>query len=81
MAFGLVERGAQVTVCGRTYERAQQLAEAVGGKPLAWDERTSFKAFAVVNATSIGMHPEVDETPLDASGLGRFTRCTPFLVT
>lgn len=69
IAFGLVQRGANVTISGRTAERAQSLAEAVGGKPLAWNERTTCKAFAVVNATPIGMHPDVDQTPLDAASL------------
>lgn len=69
IAFALVGRGARVTISGRTPERAKQLAEAVSGEHVSWDERASIEADCLVNATPIGMHPNVEETPVDGSYL------------
>jgi 3-dehydroquinate dehydratase/shikimate dehydrogenase len=65
----LVERGARVTISGRTPERTQQLARAVGAEYVSWEERTSVAADILVNTTPVGMHPNVDESPIDAAYL------------
>jgi shikimate dehydrogenase len=61
-AIALSSAGAHVTVCARRWEAADRVAAqtGVGVAPMppvpgSWD--------VLVNATSAGMHPHVDETP------------------
>ncbi len=61
-AFALKRAGAQVTICARRAEAASAVAAATGTQPWtmppaagSWD--------LLVNATSAGMYPGVDETP------------------
>lgn len=63
VAFGLARRGAIVTIANRTEERAIHLAEEVGCRTTSWEMRASTPADILVNCTSIGMHPDVDESP------------------
>ncbi len=65
IAFGLQERGAQVTVVNRNYERAQSLAGDVGCFSKKSDDLPSLEADILINATPVGMFPEVNETPID----------------
>lgn len=69
IVVGLRRRGADITIASRTPERADELARFCGGKSLAWGLRENIKPDLVVNCTPVGMHPLVDETPLDASHL------------
>ncbi len=69
VAFGLVARGAKVTVANRTRERAARLAQELGCDSCALSELASCAADALVNTTSVGMWPNVDETPAPASVL------------
>jgi 3-dehydroquinate dehydratase/shikimate dehydrogenase len=64
-AFGLLRRGANVAIANRTYERGETLAKQLGCSVLAWDKRHSITPYVLVNATPVGMHPNVDETPYD----------------
>ena len=66
MAFGLVERGARLTLANRTHERAVRLAAAVGCQVVPLADAGSVPHDVLVNGTSLGMHPRVDGTPLDA---------------
>jgi 3-dehydroquinate dehydratase/shikimate dehydrogenase len=63
LAFGLHREGAQITITGRTYERAQKLAEEVKCKAVDWHARHSVSFDVLVNCTPVGMHPNVDEAP------------------
>ena len=63
VAFGLHREGAQITITGRTYERAQKLAEEVKCKAVDWHARHSVNFDLLVNCTPVGMHPNVDEAP------------------
>jgi 3-dehydroquinate dehydratase/shikimate dehydrogenase len=63
VAFGLHREGAQITIAGRTYERAQKLAEEVKCKAVDWHARHSVSCDILVNCTPVGMHPNVDEAP------------------
>lgn len=67
----LADAGAAVTITNRTNERAAQLASELGGTTCAWSARLAAARSAdlVVNATSVGMTPAVDETPLPAEAL------------
>jgi 3-dehydroquinate dehydratase/shikimate dehydrogenase len=65
IAYGLKRMGAQVTIAGRTAQRAQQLADALKCKTLDWANRFSIQPDILVNCTPVGMHPNVDATPYD----------------
>ncbi len=69
LAHGLHRNRALVTVVNRTPERAHKLAEEVGCRTLDWGARHSVLCDLVVNCTSVGMHPNVDESPLHYSFL------------
>jgi 3-dehydroquinate dehydratase/shikimate dehydrogenase len=69
VAHALQREGANVTIVNRTAERAHKLAEEVGCRTLDWGGRHSVICDTLVNCTSVGMHPNVDETPMHASFL------------
>jgi 3-dehydroquinate dehydratase/shikimate dehydrogenase len=69
IAFGLKQQGVEVTIASRTVERSQTLAELVNGKVVEWSGRHRLPYDCVVNATPIGMHPKVNETPFEAKHL------------
>ncbi len=64
IAFGLKVRGAKLVILNRTESRARELAREVGcdWQPLAG--LLTLDADVVINATSVGMYPNVDETPV-----------------
>jgi 3-dehydroquinate dehydratase / shikimate dehydrogenase len=69
MAFALQREGALVTITNRTVERAKGLANEVGCRHVEWTGRHSVLCDMVINCTSVGMHPHVDESPLHHSFL------------
>jgi 3-dehydroquinate dehydratase/shikimate dehydrogenase len=71
LAFGLTRRGAHLTITNRHDERATQLAEEVGCRTVTWSARASTIADVIINATPVGMHPNVDDTPLPAAAFSR----------
>jgi 3-dehydroquinate dehydratase/shikimate dehydrogenase len=64
VAFGVKERGAIVLILNRTRERADALAKDVGATVVALTDLPKLKLDAIVNATPVGMAPQVDATPL-----------------
>jgi 3-dehydroquinate dehydratase/shikimate dehydrogenase len=69
VAHALRSEGALVSIANRTSERATLLAEEIGGRHVEWQGRHSVLCDVVINCTSVGMHPDVDETPLHPSFL------------
>jgi 3-dehydroquinate dehydratase/shikimate dehydrogenase len=69
VAHALHREGALVTIVNRTAERARRLAEEVGCRHLDWGARHSVMSDLLVNCTPVGMHPNVDESPIHASFL------------
>jgi shikimate dehydrogenase len=75
IAFQLAADGARLLIANRTVERAQRLAEEVSriGSAQAFDLREACRlageAEILINSTSVGMHPRVDETPLPGEAL------------
>lgn len=67
IGYGLRQRGAIVAIASRTQERAEKLASAIGGRALPWSARHDIRVGMLVNCTPIGMHPDLDSTPYDAS--------------
>jgi 3-dehydroquinate dehydratase/shikimate dehydrogenase len=66
IAWGLHRQGAQVVVCGRDYKRADDLATDIGCKSMDWAARPNFDCDILINATPVGMHPHLDESPFEA---------------
>ncbi len=69
IAFGLHREGALVIVANRTAQRGQKLAEEVGCRVADWAARHTINCDMLVNGTSVGMHPNVDESPVHHSML------------
>ena len=69
LAHALPKAGAAVVLASRTLERAQRLAAEVGGKAVDWPARERTPCDIVVNCTPVGMHPNVDESPMPALAL------------
>jgi 3-dehydroquinate dehydratase / shikimate dehydrogenase len=69
IVYGLCSRGAHVTVASRTFARSEQLAKTYDCKAVPWDARTQSQAEVLVNCTPIGMHPNVDESPVNKTYL------------
>ncbi|WP_020473989.1 shikimate dehydrogenase [Zavarzinella formosa] len=55
---------APIYVVGRTMEKAEKLAAEVSGKAVEWERRHNLTCDYVVNCTPLGMHPNLDESPL-----------------
>jgi 3-dehydroquinate dehydratase/shikimate dehydrogenase len=66
VAYGLLEHGAKVTIYNRTVGRVQALAQNFGCSAGGMDEAPATDASIIINCTSVGMHPKVDASPLDA---------------
>ncbi len=71
MAFGVAHRGASVTITNRHDERATSLAEEVGCRTVGWSLRATTLTDVIINCTPVGMHPNVDDTPLPPSAFQR----------
>jgi 3-dehydroquinate dehydratase / shikimate dehydrogenase len=75
LVFGLVEQGANVTIVNRTPERGQRLAQdaaKVGPgtcQSAPTDSLMGMEFDVLCNLTSVGMHPNVDETPVPREAL------------
>jgi 3-dehydroquinate dehydratase/shikimate dehydrogenase len=67
----LQKEGSAVTVASRTADRALDLAQEFGCRQIDWSARNSFSCDVVVNCTPVGVHPDVDESPLHNSALKR----------
>ena len=66
VAHALKKAGCLLTISNRTAEKAKALATEIEGRVLDWMGRHVATTDMVINATSVGMHPNVDDTPLHA---------------
>lgn len=76
VSFILAERGSNVVILNRTLERAKELADVVSGalrkeiRALKLDRENLARelggAHILVNTTSVGMSPNINETPVSA---------------
>jgi len=72
IAYGAKEKGARVVVANRTYEKAVSLANAIGGQALRLADLETFRpedGMILANATSLGMQPNIDGTPIPKKAL------------
>ncbi|PON47808.1 3-dehydroquinate dehydratase type I [Parasponia andersonii] len=75
LAYGAKEKGARVVIANRTYDRARELADTIGGDALSLADLDKFHpedGMILANTTSIGMHPKVDDTPISKSSPHKF---------
>jgi 3-dehydroquinate dehydratase/shikimate dehydrogenase len=71
LAFGAKFKGANVVIANRSIDRARALAEACGGVAVTLEDLANggVKGDVLANTTSVGMQPNVDDTPAPASAL------------
>jgi 3-dehydroquinate dehydratase/shikimate dehydrogenase len=67
LAHALHAEGVYVTIANRTEERGQALATEVGCKFVNWTARHQVECDTLINCTSVGMHPNIDEMPVHQS--------------
>lgn len=66
--FALVERGAEVSICNRTHEKAQKLARQAGAKAVKRADLRKLQFDVIINATPLGMGKS-SESPLQPEEL------------
>jgi len=64
IAFGLKEKGCDITIFNRTIERAEKLSHDVKCRFESFKEIHKLDSDILINTTSIGMFPDVDQTPI-----------------
>jgi 3-dehydroquinate dehydratase / shikimate dehydrogenase len=69
VAFALAKAGSAVSVSARRRKQALGLAKAVNGQAIRRRQLRHEFFDAIVNATPVGMFPEVEESPLEAREL------------
>jgi 3-dehydroquinate dehydratase/shikimate dehydrogenase len=69
VAFGLKKEGVPFVITNRTPERGMVLALETGARFVEWVARHNVECDTIINCTSIGMHPNVDESPIHPSML------------
>ncbi len=68
-AFAVAKAGAEIFVCARREEAARGLARAVDGEVVQRASLRKMKFEVMVNATSVGMHPHEEISPLTPAEL------------
>ena len=68
---GLNDVGAKISIYNRTIERGQKLAAEFDCEFAPLDDLKSLDAKLLINCTSIGMHPNVEATPVPKESLKR----------
>lgn len=59
-----------VIIANRTFDKARALAENTGYDCAEWGDRSKMVPDVIVNTTSVGMHPDVDQCPIGESAIG-----------
>ena len=72
IGFGLQQEGAHVILCSRTEARGRKLAVDLGCLWHPLDESGSLQGDILINATSVGMQPEIQVSPVPKTILSRF---------
>jgi shikimate dehydrogenase len=72
IGFGLLEEGAEITLCSRTASRGRKLAADLGCRWSPLEEAGSLKGEILINATSIGMAPLQQKSPVAADILKNY---------
>jgi shikimate dehydrogenase len=68
----LTRLGVDIVVSARRRDRAAAIGGDRGCRVVDWNDRTDIRADLLINATSVGMAPDVGETPMPESALDHF---------
>ncbi len=69
IAWGIIERGGKLTILNRTLSKARQLAAELGCRSGGIDELKNLDCQIFINGTSLGMAPNIEETPVSSDFL------------
>jgi 3-dehydroquinate dehydratase / shikimate dehydrogenase len=69
VVYALRAHDAEVCVVARDLQKAAGLADAFGARHAAWDQFRSLRWDILVNATPVGMYPEIDQSPVSSECL------------
>ena len=72
IGFGLQHRGAEVVLCSRTESRGRSLAADLDCLWHPLSEVDTLQGEVLINATSVGMQPKIEVSPVSATLLSRF---------
>ena len=68
-AYAVRAEGAEVVIAARRDQAARGLARGVAAQVVPWGDAESLEVDAVINATPVGMYPQVDSIPVDLARL------------
>ena len=71
IGLGIKDKGAKITITDGVKEKGERLAEELGARFISWENREDAGCDVIMNATPIGMHPEVDASPVSPRVLER----------
>ncbi len=72
IGFGLLERNAEFVLCSRTESRGRALADELGCAWISLSEADNLSGDILINATSVGMQPHIEKSPVSESILPGF---------
>ncbi len=67
IASGIIEEGGKLTILNRTVEKADLLAQDLNCNSGPIAEFKKIRTDILINITSVGMHPDTSESPVDTS--------------
>lgn len=73
IAFGIKEAGGRVSLTDIDFSRAETLAAELGAEAWSPQALSQCPATILINATPVGMAPQVDDLPIDPNLLGRYS--------
>ena len=73
VGHALIRSGAAVSMTNRSRERGRSLSVELGCQFISWENRGAEACEVLVNCTSVGMHPNLDETPFEPNWLSDST--------
>jgi 3-dehydroquinate dehydratase/shikimate dehydrogenase len=73
VGYALMKKGAAVSITNRSRERGKALAAQLDCQFISWENRGAESCEVLVNCTSVGMHPKLNETPFEQNWLSDST--------
>ncbi|MBR9703714.1 hypothetical protein GOV10_06750, partial [Candidatus Woesearchaeota archaeon] len=73
LVLAALDEGLEVLVSARDPKKLSAFSQEFGVESLPWEERNTYKADVLMNATSVGMEPETDVLPLAREALTNFS--------